>query len=277
MATAASRPSPVPAPVREPRGDGGAPRRRPHRHQATEAAARSRRRGRRTPRARRASALGARATARRASGPSRHAELARRDSDGEARGRRRVDDERAGLCRRPRRKLGRPAPRQRRLWRARRRTVRVRALRTLPQASSTGTTTRPTTFVAKKSGVCAAPASMISKERHRSTYAIILPNRFSCKGVQRKWFCGHSVIEAAPPRRPRALGPPKNARPSASAPSSSLRCAATRSRHASASLPSQTRPKIRVPGREGPFWQILDEVRPRMQGPHDMSVDVLPR
>ena len=28
--------------------------------------------------------------------------------------------------------------------------------------------------------------------------------------------------------------------------------------------------------REGPFRQTLDEVRPRVQGPHDMSVDVLP-
>ena len=30
-------------------------------------------------------------------------------------------------------------------------------------------------------------------------------------------------------------------------------------------------------GREGPVRQILDEVRPRIQGPHDMSVDALPR
>ena len=61
---------PLAAPVREPRGDGERPG-DGHRHQAAGAAARSRRRGRRTPRARRASARGAPATARRASGPSR--------------------------------------------------------------------------------------------------------------------------------------------------------------------------------------------------------------
>ena len=69
---------------------------------------------------------------------------------------------------------------------------RVRRIsRELPQASSTGITTRPIKFGRQKSRVCAAPASKISKERHRSTYAIILPNRSSCNGVRRKWFWGH--------------------------------------------------------------------------------------
>ena len=61
---------------------------------------------------------------------------------------------------------------------AARRTVEYAAFLRLPQASSTGTTTRPIKFGRQKSRVCAAPASMISKERHRSTYAIMFEKRF---------------------------------------------------------------------------------------------------
>mmetsp|Transcript_9362 Transcript_9362/g.29092 ORF Transcript_9362/g.29092 Transcript_9362/m.29092 type:complete len:272 (+) Transcript_9362:466-1281(+) len=139
-------------------------------------------------------------------------------------------------------------------------TVEYAALRTLPQASSTGTTNLPTTFGRQKSRVCAAPASRTGKARHRSTYAIILPNRSSCKGVRRKWFCGHfSNRGSTAASAAENSAPPKNARPSASAPSSSLRCAATRSRHASASIPSQNVPsKMRVhlaaKGPSGKSW-----------------------
>ena len=91
---------PLAAPVREPRGDGERPgdglaikqEQGQPRAAAGEGAARRQRVGRR------GEALGdGRALERR----DRHVvpELARRDSDGEARGRRRVDDERAGRCR----------------------------------------------------------------------------------------------------------------------------------------------------------------------------------
>ena len=132
------------APVQEPRGDGERPgdgliaikQQGQPRAAAGEGAARRQRVGR----------GGEALQRRRVERQDRHVvpELARRDSDGEARGRRRVDDERAGRCRGSRRKRRRPRHgRVDNRGGAARRTVEYAAFLKLPQASSTGTTTLP--------------------------------------------------------------------------------------------------------------------------------------
>ena len=72
-----------------------------------------------------------------------------------------------------------------------RRTVEYAAFLVAAGLEPSGITTRPIKFGRQKSRRLDAPAPKTSKERRRSTYAIILPNRSSCNGVCRKWFWGH--------------------------------------------------------------------------------------
>ena len=143
-------------------------------------------------------------------------ELARRDSDGEARGRRRVDDERAGRCRRPRRKLGRPRHGRVDCGGAARRTVEYAAfLGRCPRPRVSAPQTYLQNSAARRAASAPRPRPGLLRRGTARRTLLCLRSAFLAMACGGSGSGDISTIEAARPRRPRKIsGPPKNARPS---------------------------------------------------------------